>query len=156
MEEASGAVAQADVTREQEQLEEIVDCLKMLDRVQRVFVRSVPQKELQEARGRRCVLKMVGLKHHDVVLFFMVDGAGVKIVDPYSHSEANTYIEAPIDSILRVLKGVLEGDESSFSSEWARGKCRIKGKHSVHDGFVFGDVFGRLSRTIARYKGRAE
>lgn len=161
MEEARGALAQADKADvekalEKQQLDEIVSCLKMLDRVQKIFIQSVSSKDLQEAAGRRCVLKMTGLRHHDIILFFLVDGAGVKVVDPYDPSVANTWIEAPIDSILRVLKGVLNGDESAFSSEWARGKARIRGKRSFHDGWVFGDTFGRLARTIARYKGRVE
>jgi hypothetical protein len=78
-----------------------------------------------------------------------VTDRGVSIVEPYE--TGNAYITAPVASVLRVLKGVLAGDPTSFSSEWARGQATIRGPRHLHDGMVFAGVFSRLALSIQRF-----
>ena len=142
--------------QERQQLEEIEVCLSTLQRLQRLFLARpqngvvLKQEELQQAKGRKCILGISELKYHRYEKFFEVTPTGVNIVQPYS--DFNTYIAAPVDSVLRVLQGVLNGDTSVFSAEWARGKAKIVGARHLHDGFVFGEVFRRLATLIKRYR----
>ena len=142
--------------QEQRQLEEIEACLSTLQRLQKLFLSRaqngtvLKQEELEQAKGRKCILGISGLKYHRYEKFFEVTPTGVSIVHDYS--DFNTYITAPVDSVLRVLQGVLNGDTSSFSAEWARGDAKIVGPRHLHDGFVFGEVFRRLAILIKRYR----
>lgn len=106
--------------------------------------------ERKSAEGRRCILFISGLKHHEASFFFEVVGTTIRQVQPFEHY--NTYIAAPIDSVIRVLKGVLDGDENAFTSEWARGQTKLVGEHSVHDGLQFHEAFRRLAWLIKRYR----
>lgn len=143
--------------QEGRQLEEIEACLSTLQRLQTLFLLRpqdgavLKSEELDQAKGRKCILGISGLKYHRYEKFFEVTPSGVNIVPPYA--DYNTYIAAPVDSVLRVLQGVLEGDTSSFAAEWARGKAKIVGSKHLHDGFVFGEVFRRLAELIRRYRG---
>ena len=156
MVEVDAVVQEAEREQERKQLEEIERCLILLQKLQSVFLSSngalFKQEEITQASGRRCILRISGLKYHKYEQYFEVTQTGVKVVTPYTNP--NTYIAAPIDSVLRVLQGVLNGDTSSFSSEWARGQAKIVGSKHLHDGFVFGEVFRRLATLIGRYKGR--
>ena len=141
---------------EKEQLEEIESCLDLIENLQKLFLVKdgtfLQAGDLTKAKGRRCILGISGLKYHKYEKFFEVTPAGVHMVAPYE--EFNTYIAAPVDSIVRVLKGVLSGETSAFTSEWARGQAKIVGSKHLHDGYVFGQIFQRLARLIKRYRER--
>ena len=156
MEETIVSNEAAEREHEKQQLAEIESCLSALQRLQRLFLTRpqngivLKKEELDQAKGRKCILGISGLRYHRYEKFFEVTPTGVNIVEPYSNF--NTYIDAPVDSVVRVLQGVLNGDTSVFSAEWARGKARIVGPKHLHDGFVFGEVFRRLATLIKRYR----
>jgi hypothetical protein len=106
--------------------------------------------ERRSAEGRACILGITELRHHEASFFFRVEGARIRQVAPFERY--NTYIGAPIDSVIRVLKGVLDGDENAFANEWARGQAKLVGPHSVHDGLQFAEAFRRLALLIKRYR----
>ena len=135
---------------EAQALEDIDKTLDRMDKLQRLWMRELSRGDLEQAQGRKCVLGITGLKYHRFEKFFQVTPTGVQIVDPYEGF--NSYIEAPLDSVVRVLKGVLEGDSTIFTQEWARGIAKIRGQRRVHDGYVFNQVFARLAEMFARYK----
>lgn len=152
MEDSKAAIATPEW--EEEQLKDIEDSLNALQHLQNILLVSkeptVPSGDLKQASGRRCVLGVVGLQHHKYEKFFEVSERGVLIVEPYDNF--NTYIAAPVDAVLRVLKGVLNGDISAFSAEWARGTTKIIGERRLHDGWIFSEVFRSLAAVIKRYR----
>lgn len=137
---------------EYQNLVDIETCLDTLTRLQGfLFQNDEPSRQdLTKASGRKCVLAIRGLKHYTYERMFKVTEGGVEIVN--AAEDPNTLIVAPVDSVLRVLKGVLVGDEHAFSSEWARGKARLVGSRRLHDGYVFSEIFARLARLIKRYQ----
>lgn len=128
--------------------------MSALQRLQSVLLvgnnSAIPASDLNKASGRRCILGIVGLRHHRYEKFFEVDGSGVKVVAPYD--KFNTYVAAPVDAVLRVLKGTLNGDTSSFGAEWARGTAKLVGEKRMHDGYIFAEIFKKLAVVIKRYK----
>ena len=156
MEKADIANEVTEREEERKQLEDIEACLSTLQRLQSLFLARphngnfLKAEELEQAKGRKCILGISGLKYLKYEKFFEVTPIGVNIVEPYA--DFNTYIAAPVDSVLRVLQGVLNGDTSAFTAEWARGKTRIVGARHLHDGYVFGEVFRRLAELIKRYR----
>ena len=150
METASVVDEIAERDKESRQLADIESCLNAIERLQAAFLTQFSASDLEKTSGRRCVLGVSGLKYHTYEKFFEVSPVGVRIVQPYE--EFNTYIQAPLDSVLRVLKGVLAGDTSAFSSEWARGQAHIIGEKHVHDGYVFSQIFSKLAEMIKRYR----
>ena len=135
---------------ERTKLEEIQVLLKAFNLLESTFGTFATTDEKKSAEGRRCILAITGLQHHEAVFFFEVTGARIRQVPRFE--TYNTYIGAPIDSVIRVLKGVLVGDENAFTNEWTRGQARILGHHSVHDGLQFAEAFRRLSGLIKRYR----
>lgn len=137
---------------EQQQLKDIEDAFNALRTLQKVFLSTSTnsKSDLSKAAGRRCILGVSGLKYHEYRKFFEVTPTGVEIVQPYD--TFNTYILAPVDSVLRVLRGTLEGDTEAFAAEWARGKARLSGERRLHDGYVFSAVFKSLALLIKRYR----
>lgn len=95
-------------------------------------------------------MAITDLEYHEVSFFFEVKGARIRQITPFENY--TTYISAPIDSVIRVLKGVLDGDENAFANEWSRGQAKLVGKHSVHDGLQFQEAFRRLTTLIKRYR----
>lgn len=138
---------------EHDNLVEIEDCLSTITRLQGLLFRASDpaRQDLVQAQGRKCVLAIAGLKYFEYKRMFEVSERGVSIID--ADDAPNTYIVAPIDSVLRVLKGTLNGDSRAFSSEWARGKAKLIGARRLHDGFVFSEIFSQFARSIAKYKG---
>lgn len=125
-------------------------CFATIEKLQRLFLSQISDGDHLEAKGRKCILIMKGEHQPQYSKYFEVTESGVKLVDPYENYD--TAIEAPVDSVLNVLKAVLDGREDAFSSEWARGRCRIIGARKLHDGYVFGQVFARLARVIQLYR----
>ena len=136
---------------EAKKIGELTSLVSALSMVLEAFTRLASTDELNAAEGRRCILAATGIKYHpDCIFFFEVKGASIRLVDSFTHY--NTYIAAPIDSIIRVLNGLWEGREDAFSSEWARGQAKIEGARSLHDGLQFNDAFKRVARAIKRYR----
>ena len=135
---------------ERQWVREIDTCLATIVRLQSLFLNQLSDGDHVEADGRKCVLVMKSEYQQVSSKYFEVTASGVKLVDPYD--DYDSAIEAPVESVLNVLKAVLDGREDAFSSEWARGKCRIIGAHKLHDGYVFGQVFARLARVIQVYR----
>ena len=139
----------AAVEAEAKQLKELQDLLQALDLMQGAFAALANPGEKEAAEGRRCILHITDLKYHDLKFFFAVEGFQIRQVDPFV--KYNTYIGAPLDSVIRVFKGMTVGDESCFSREWSKGAARIVGDYSVHDGLQFREGFKRFARYIGRY-----
>ena len=140
--------------QERQQLEEVRDVLKALDIVQNAFASLTSSRERGEAEGRRCILAITGLRHHPrYAIYFEVTGSRIKQVEPFSNY--TTLIEAPLDSILRVLKSLLDGKQNVFSEEARRGKAKFVGKRSIHDEYQFNQIANRLARLILAYKPKA-
>jgi len=136
---------------ERQQLEKLQECFKALDDLQSAFSWLTKPAERADAEGRRCILSVSGLKYSEQrSLFFEVSNGRIQLVEPYT--DYSTYIVAPIDSVIRVLSGIIEGDEDAFSKEWARGKTSITGQRHVHDAIQFSDVFKRLARLCKQYR----
>ena len=142
--EADGAEA------ERHQLDQVRALLQALDMLQGAFGTLATAAERSSAEGRACILGITGLQHQEARFFFRVEGSKIRQVAPFERY--NTYIGAPIDSVVRVLKGVLDGDENAFTNEWARGQAKLIGPHSVHDGLQFAEAFRRLALLIKRYR----
>lgn len=152
--------AQVEAQIEAEKMAQLEDAIQALDTLQRAFVpfimkMGVKHEQLQEAEGRRAILLVKGLNHQPALrYYFEVSGLSIKRVAPFQVLP-NTYIEAPIDTILRVFQKVLEGREDAFSSEWAKGEARIVGARSVHDAVMFSSGFQRFAKLIKRYRQAA-
>lgn len=141
----------ADVAEtERQQIEQVQLLLQAFDMLAGTFATLATSDERKNAEGRRCILAITGLEHQQAAFFFEVVGAGIRQVPRFERY--NTYIGAPIDSVIRVLKGVLDGDENAFTNEWARGQAKIVGAHSLHDGLQFAEAFRRLAQLVKRYR----
>mgnify|MGYP001614729860 CR=1 FL=1 len=135
---------------EREKVAQVQTLLKAFDLLEGTFATLATAAERSSAEGRRCILSISGLKYHQATFFFEVTGARIHQVPRFEGY--TTHIAAPIDSVIRVLKGVLDGDENAFSNEWARGQAKLVGEHSVHDGLQFAEAFRRLAGLIRRYR----
>ena len=139
-----------EATIELGKIEQVKTLLEAFNMLEGTFATLATIEELKSAEGRRCILSITELKHQKAAFFFEVSGARIRQVPPFENF--NTYIGAPIDSVIRVLKGVLDGDEDAFTNEWSRGQAKLVGEHSVHDGLQFNEAFRRLTRLIKRYR----
>jgi hypothetical protein len=135
---------------EAELIVQIDKCFESIEKLQTLFLPQMSEGDLVEAEGRKCILVMKREHQPSYSKYFEVTPVGVKMVDPYDVYD--TTIEAPVESVLNVLKAVLDGKQDAFTSEWARGKCRITGSRKLHDGYIFGQVFARLARVIQVYR----
>jgi len=147
----SASQESAETEVEAGKIEELTSLLRALSTVLDAFNGLASAVEQQAAEGRRCILAVTGLKHHPrQAFFFEVKGYKIQIVDPFTNY--TTYIEAPIDSVIRVLKGIWDGREDAFSAEWSRGQAQIRGTRSLHDGMQFNEGFKRVARGIKQYR----
>jgi hypothetical protein len=135
---------------ERTKIEEVQALLKAFDLLEGTFATLATAAERSSAEGRRCILSISGLSHHQAAFFFEVTGARIRQVPRFERY--NTFVSAPIDSVIRVLKGVLDGDENAFSNEWTRGQAKLVGDHSLHDGLQFAEAFRRLAGLVKRYR----
>ena len=135
---------------EQRKVEELHQCFRALDDLQNAFSWLAKPDERAAAEGRRCILSVTGLKYTpQSSIFFEVANGRVSMVDPYE--EHSTYIVAPIESVIRVLSGVIEGDADAFSKEWAKGLASVTGQRHVHDAIQFSEAFRRFALLCRRY-----
>ena len=138
------------VDAEREKVAQVQALLEAFGLLEGTFATLATAAERGSAEGRRCILSISGLSHHQAAFFFEVTGARIRQVPRFERY--NTYISAPIDSVIRVLKGVLDGDEDAFTNEWTRGQAKLVGEHSVHDGLQFANAFRRLAGWVKRYR----
>lgn len=121
--------------------------------MQEAFAAFVSKNELRDAEGRRADLVVTGVGERNVVYQFVVSGGRVRITaDAAPSGKLNTRIVAPVDSVTRVLQGVLNGNEKAFFEELRRNQVRLEGAKNFHDATVFGETFGRLARLIRNYR----
>jgi hypothetical protein len=144
------AVDETEIAAERDKIKQVQALLNAFDLLGGAFATLASTNELKSAEGRRCIVSISGLKHHQAAFFFEVSGTKILQVQPFE--DFTTFISAPIDTVIRVLKNAFEGDENAFINEWARGQAKIVGKHSVHDALQFHEAFRRLARLIKRYR----
>jgi hypothetical protein len=149
MTEIEDAVREAELAQEQTDLEKLDKAIKGLETLSRAFKSFATKEELTEAEGRRCILAISGLKTTKRAYYFEITGASIRLCEPYR--DYTTLIIAPLDSVLRVFKGVAAGDKWAFSNERARGKAIFKGSHSLFDAYALGEAFKRFSELARRY-----
>lgn len=136
---------------EAKKIKELTALVQGLSIALNTFAGLASTGEQKAAEGRRCILAVSGLKYHPPhAFFFEVHEFKLRLVDPFT--EYTTYVEAPIDTIIRVLNNLWDGQEDGFSSEWARGQARIVGNHSLHDGMQFNEGYKRAARGIKTYR----
>jgi hypothetical protein len=141
----------AEAAVEAQKIEDLTALVQALSITLSAFAGLASADEQKAAEGRRCVLAVTGLKHHPPrAFFFEITGLQIKLVDPFT--QYNTYVEAPIDSVMRVLKHLWNGREDGFSSEWSRGQAKIRGAKSLHDGMQFNEGYKRAARGIKAYR----
>ncbi len=105
-------------------------------------------EELLEAEGKRCVIAVTGLRYHDLVLYFQVNGLSIKQVEPYE--DGDTFIQCPIRIINMFMARMLSGDEDCFGDLVAGNEVRFRGKHTYHDLQIFGSTCSMLAKNIRR------
>lgn len=149
MSEIDNAVAEAELKLEQEDLKKLDKALEGLEMLSRAFKNFATKDELSEAEGRKCILAISGLKTTKRTYFFEVTASSIRLSEPYT--DYTTLIVAPLDSVLRVFKGVAAGDKWAFSNEYARGKAYFKGAHHLHDAYAIAESFKRFSELAKKY-----
>lgn len=132
-------------------LQEVEDALDLLQTLQKTWISELQPERLQEASGRRCVLKIIGLQTVEYSKVFEVTPTGVAVHEG-GGDQYNTLIEAPLASVLNVLQGVIQGRPDAFSAEWARSRARVSGERKIHDGWLFNKIFGELAELIRLYR----
>lgn len=90
------------------------------------------------------------LQYQKATFYLEVVGLAIREVAPYENF--HTKIDAPIDTVLRVLKGIAEGERNMLLNEATRGQATLKGDYSVHDLYVMNQGFNRLADGIKRYR----
>lgn len=107
--------------------------------------------ERTAAEGRRCVIIIAGMKHHpNYAIYLEVKNAALNQVPPFA--KYDTRIEAPLESVLRVLGRLSNGEENVFTDEKRRGLAVVDGVHSLHDLYWINNAANRLARIIRAYK----
>lgn len=149
MAEINNAVLEAELAQEKADLEKLDKAVEGLQILSRAFRKFATKEEIAEAEGRKCILAISGLKTTKQVYYFEVTGATIQIVSPYA--DYTTLIIAPLDSVLRVFKGIAAGDKWAFSNERARGKAIFKGSHSLHDAYALSEAFKRFAELAKKY-----
>ena len=112
--------------------------------------RKYNPEEIVEAEGKRCVISITGLKHHDLTLFFEVSNLSLKQVDPYERYD--TFIQSPLRLIIVFLQRTLSGDGSAFSDLAGSNDVKIRGSRTYHDILVFSDACEVLAANIRRLR----
>jgi hypothetical protein len=135
-------------------LDDIRDFLKGLDILQASFPRLASPGEKNAAEGRRCVIVITGLKHHpNYAIYFEVKNSSLSQVAPFT--QYTTKIEAPLESVLRVLGRLSNGEENVFTDEKRLGVAVVEGVHSLHDLYWINNAANRVARIIRAYKALA-
>jgi len=149
MNEINSAIREAELVQERADLEKLDKAIAGLETLSQTFRSFATKEEIAEAEGRRCILAISGLKTTKRVYYFEVTGASIRLCNPYT--DYTTLIIAPLDSVLRVFKGVAAGDKWAFSNERAKGKAIFKGGRSLHDAYALSEAFKRFAELAKRY-----
>ncbi len=149
MSNIDGAIAEAELKQEREDLKKLDKAIQGLQILSKAFSKFATKEELAEAEGRKCILAISGLKTTKKAYYFEVTGASIKLVEPYS--DFTTLIVAPLSSVLRVFSGVAAGNKWAFHDERAKGRVIFKGERSLHDVYALGEAFKRFAELAKRY-----
>lgn len=144
--DANEAVAQAEASK----IAQVRGFFQAIDMLLGTFGFKATTEEINAAQGRRTILAISDLRHQKATFYLEVVGVTIREVAPYERF--HTKIEAPIDTVLRVLKGITEGDRDMLLNEKTRGEATLKGDFSVHDLYVMNQGFNRLADGIKRYR----
>lgn len=91
------------------------------------------------------------MKHHpNYAIYLEVKNSALNQVPPFA--KYDTRIEAPLESVLRVLGRLSNGEENVFTDEKRRGLAVVDGVHSLHDLYWINNAANRLARIIRAYK----
>lgn len=149
MSEIEIVVAETELKQEKADLEKLDRAVEGLAALSKAFKGFATKDELAEAEGRRCILAISGLKTTKRAYFFEVTGLSIRLTEPYTNY--TTLIVAPLDSVLRVFKGIAAGDKWAFSNEYARGQAYFKGERHLFDVYAMGESFKRFSELAKKY-----
>lgn len=129
-----------------------LDTFKRFERPLAMMLRrKYTPEEVMEAEGKRCVINVTGLRFHNVTLFFQVSGLAVKQVEPYEGYD--TFIQAPLKTVINFFKRVLSGDTDTFGDLVGGNDVKIRGPRTYHDILVFEDACRTLAMNIQRLRG---
>jgi len=118
--------------------------------LKKLALRKFSPDQVAEVEGRRCVLAVSRLKYHDLVLFFQVNTASIKEVEPFDGYD--TWIECPLQMVNDVFARTLSGEEDSFNDALGDNRVKIRGKKVYYDTSMFSDVFNLLARNIRKFR----
>lgn len=128
-----------------------LDTFKKFERPLALLLRrKYTPEEMTEAEGKRCVISISGLKFHDLTLFFEVSNLSLKQVNPYEGYD--TYLQAPLKTVIVFLQRTLSGDGSAFSDLAGSNEVKIRGSRTYHDILVFSDACEILASNIRRLR----
>lgn len=113
--------------------------------------RKYPPEEILEAEGKKCVIRVSGLRYHDLTVFFQVTGLSIKRVEPFDNFD--TFIQCPISTVNTFFSRLLAGDETAFGDLSASGEVKFMGKKTYHDIMVFESACKLLAENIKRLRG---
>lgn len=133
------------------ELRSLVDRIRKFEApVRKMLVRKYPPERVMDAEGKKCILSVTGLRYHQEIIFFEVTELSIKSVEPFE--SFNTWIEADVGAILKVLRGLLSGKEDAFSESLGSDSVKIRGKKTYHDMVIFNEIFNTLAAHIRKFK----
>lgn len=128
-----------------------LDTFKKFERPLALLLRrKYNPEEILEAEGKRCIIAVTRLKFHDLTLFFEISNLSLRQVDPYEGYD--TYIQAPLRTVIVFLQRTLSGDGSAFSDLAGSNEVKIRGSRTYHDILVFSDACETLASNIRRLR----
>lgn len=118
--------------------------------VRKMLLRKYPPERVLEAEGKKCVLSVTGLKYHQEVVFLEVTELSIKNKEPFENFD--TWIEADISVIIKVLRNLLSGKEDVLSEAFGSNSVKVRGKKTYHDMAIFSEVTNTLSAHIRKFR----
>ena len=150
MGQTNGHSSEDGAAAEARKIAEVRGFFKAVDMLLGTFGFLATAGEIKAAQGRRTILAISDLKYQKATFYLEVVGLAIREVPPYE--QFNTKIEAPIDTVIRVLKGITEGERNVLVDEKSRAQATLKGDYSVHDLLQMNEGFNRLADGIKRYR----
>lgn len=118
--------------------------------IRKMLLRKYPPERVLEAEGKKCVLSVTGLKYHQEVVFLEVTELSIKNTEPFENFD--TWIEADISVIIKVLRNLLSGREDVLSEAFGSNSVKVRGKKTYHDMAIFSEVTNTLSSHIRKFR----
>ena len=144
--------------KEKEALDELRSLVERIRKfeepVRKMLLRKYPAERAMEAEGKKAVLSVTGLRYHEEVIFLEISELSIKNVEPFD--EFDTWIEADVGTVLRVLRGLLSGQNDAFSEALGSNTVKIRGRKTYHDMAIFSEVFNELAASIRKFKSLRE